>query len=250
MPLSPNRGMVGFENVSFRACTPQFYVVKKFRNPYSHHPILRFVFVCGVIVVTATSTVQQQAENAYTSREFNQCVTAQYVQKGYKTFWGYDIGVYNVASNGSGEEMVGELCASVVTDGKLQVAPCFLPKRFAGPYWIVDYQEGDNEEEGYALISGGQPKNVVTNGQDVNTCGVDESSPCCKTGDGVNNSGLWIFTRQKSPPQDLVDKVRGIAKQKGFATSILFDVTHPDDCDIPDIVGSGRKSRALLRGMK
>jgi hypothetical protein len=207
------------------------------------------------IVVTSTS-VQQQAENAYTSREFNQCVTAQYVKKGYQTFWGYDIGVYNVASNGSGEEMVGELCASVVADGKLQVAPCFLPKRSAGPYWIVDYQEGDDDEEGgYALISGGQPKNVVTNGQDVNTCGLDGSSPCCKTGNGVNNSGLWIFTRQKNPSQELVEKVRTIAKQKGFATSMLFDVTHPDDCNIPDIVGSrtgsntGGNSRTLLRGI-
>lgn len=217
--------------------------------------------VCLAFIVF-TSLVQQQAENAYSSREFNQCVTAQYVKKDSKTFWGYDIGVYNVASNGSGEEMVGELCAAVVTDGQLQVAPCFLPKRSAGPYWIVDYQEGDDDEnEGYALISGGQPKNVVTKGTDVNTCGVDGDSPCCKGGDGVNNSGLWIFTRQKNPPQSLVNEVRNIAKQKGFATSILFDVTHPDDCDVPDIVGGqsgkgsngngdGKRRGLLLRGMK
>jgi lipocalin len=216
--------------------------------------------VFAFIVVTVS--VQQQAENTYSTREFNQCVTAQYVQKDSKTFWGYDIGVYNVASNGNGEEMVGELCASVVADGQLQVAPCFLPKLFAGPYWIVDYQEGDDDEEGYALISGGQPKNLVTEGEDVNTCGIDGSSPCCKTGDGVNNSGLWIFTRQKNPPQSLVENVRTIAKQKGFATSVLFDVTHPDDCDIPDIIGNSNnsdndnnnnsttdgKDRALLRG--
>jgi lipocalin len=193
-------------------------------------------------------TVQQQAENTYTSRDSDQCVTAQYVKKGYKTFWGYDIGVYNVASNGAGDQMVGELCASVQSSGKLKVAPCFLPKWSAGPYWIVDYQEGDDDEDGYALISGGQPKNLVSTGADANTCGKDGTSPCCKTGDGVNNSGLWIFTRQKNASAELVNKVRTIAKEKGFATSVLFDVTHPDDCDIPDIVGSTGKNRALLRG--
>jgi lipocalin len=225
-------------------------------NTYTYTIIFSFIGLLCLAFIVVTSSVQQQAENAYSSREFNQCVTAQYVKKDSKTFWGYDIGVYNVASNGKGKEMVGELCASVVTDGQLQVAPCFLPKRFAGPYWIVDYQEGDDDNEGYALISGGQPKNVVTEGEDVNTCGVDGDSPCCKGGDGVNNSGLWIFTRQKNPPQSFVDKVRTIAKQKGFATSILFDVTHPEDCDIPDIVGSqsgnasGGNRRVLLRGMK
>ena len=35
--------------------------------------------------------------------------------------------------------------------GKLEVAPCFLPTALAGPYWVLDY----SEEEGYALISGG-----------------------------------------------------------------------------------------------
>lgn len=37
--------------------------------------------------------------------------------------------------------------------GKLEVAPCFLPTALAGPYWVLDY----SEEEGYALISGGEP---------------------------------------------------------------------------------------------
>ncbi|KAG7369490.1 hypothetical protein IV203_027236 [Nitzschia inconspicua] len=122
-----------------------------------------------------SSHVQQQAENSYTSRDFNQCVTAQYVRKGYKTFWGYDIGVYNVARNANGRTMVGNLCASVTgSSGKLHVAPCVLPKATAGPYWIVAYEEGDN---GYALISGGQPKNLVTTGNDVNTCGPNGDRP-------------------------------------------------------------------------
>lgn len=211
--------------------------------------------------------VQQQAENTYTLRDYDQCVTAQYVQKGYKTFWGYDIGVYNVARNAAGEEMVGELCASTSTtkgesSGKLQVAPCFLPKWFAGPYWIVDYQE--DPVDGYALISGGQPTTIVPSSQDdddveAEDCGLDGTSPCCKTGDGVNNSGLWIFTRQANATQELVETVRQIAKQKGFATSVLFNVTHPASCnDIPTVAVAGgdggsssngsNSDRALLRG--
>ena len=57
----------------------------------------------------------------------------------------------------------GNLCAyqtdlvpdesSTVNDAKLAVAPCFLPKAFSGPYWIVAY----DEVRGYALILGGQP---------------------------------------------------------------------------------------------
>jgi hypothetical protein len=96
---------------------------------------------------------------------------------------------------------------------------CFSPKRSARPYRIDDYQEGDVEEEGRVLISGGQPKNVVTEGEDVNACGIDGSSPHCTTGHGVNNSGLWIFTRQKHPSQGLVEKVRTVAKENVFATS-------------------------------
>lgn len=187
--------------------------------------------------------VQQQAENAYTSREFDQCVTAQYVQKDYKTFWGYDIGVYNVAASQDGETMVGELCAFAQNQerGKLAVAPCFLPKFAAGPYWIVDY----DETLGYALISGGQPKFTVTDvPDDLNNCGVNGTDPCCKTGNGINNSGLWIFTRETNPSTDLVNTVRSIAKQKGFATSVLFDVSHPETCNIPDIIGTGDAAAA------
>jgi hypothetical protein len=112
----------------------------------------------------------------------------------------------------------GSICvAYVVTVRKLQVEPCFLPKRSARPYRIDDYEEGDVEEEGRVLISGGQPKNVVNEGEDVNAC--DGSSPHCTTGHGVNNIGLCIFTRQKDPLQGLVEKVRTIAKENVFATS-------------------------------
>jgi lipocalin len=128
--------------------------------------------------------VQKQAENEYSSKEFGRCVTAEYTPKNSKTFWGYNIGVNNRAESDDGRTIGGDLCASSTNkSGQLQVAPCFLPKALAGPYWVVAY----NEDQGYALVSGGQPKYV----KDKTGCGPDGSSPCCKTGDGINNSGLW-----------------------------------------------------------
>merc|ERR1711963_169321 len=87
----------------------------------------------------------------------------------------------------------GDICAQVPNDNEpaaLRVAPCFLPTFLGGPYWVLDY----NEQEGYALISGGQP--------------TIETDQGCKTGDGTNDSGLWIFTREVFPAAGLVQKVR------------------------------------------
>jgi hypothetical protein len=79
-----------------------------------------------------------------------------------------------------------------------EVAPCFLPSSFAGPYWIVAF----SVQEGWALVSGGPPTLPGANGT-------------CRTGTGVNGSGLWIFTRQQRRDGAIVDKVRAIAAQKG-----------------------------------
>merc|ERR1711865_696780 len=90
---------------------------------------------------------------------------------------------------GNGASQSGGLCADFDKDmpSQLGVAPCFLPQWFAGPYWIVSYREG--AKDGYALVSGGQPENVIEGETD---CGAGGAEPCCKTGDGVNNSGLWF----------------------------------------------------------
>ncbi|CAJ1395425.1 unnamed protein product [Effrenium voratum] len=95
---------------------------------------------------------------------------------------------------------------AVEWNGKLEVAPCFLPSIAAGPYWVIDYDEA----AGYALISGGAPQNEGTDG--------------CRTGSGTNNAGLWIFTRSQKRDEALVQKVRSIAAQKGFDLSVLNDV--------------------------
>ncbi|KAL7544809.1 hypothetical protein ACHAWF_008174, partial [Thalassiosira exigua] len=118
--------------------------------------------------------VHQQAETLYLPNGRDFCVTAEYSILEAPTFWGYTVGVRNSDRDEQGDEREGDLCAynEAETPSKLAVAPCFLPKIAAGPYWVVAYDEA----EGYALVSGGQPKILGENGG-------------CKTGRGVNNSG-------------------------------------------------------------
>ena len=110
-----------------------------------------------------------------------------------------------------------------VGDGsKLAVAPCFLPKAFSGPYWIVAYDEG----MGYALISGGQP--------DLLSFDSKGDFVGCTTGAGINNSGLWIFSRSSYRDEGLISFVRGLAVEMGFDVSVLNDVDQSSEtCGYP-----------------
>lgn len=164
--------------------------------------------------ISAPWYIQQQMAIQYLPVENNICVEARYSYK--KGFWpGQTIAVQNFARkpDGSQRDTAGFLCAGPGKDttdpAKLQVGPCFLPQLegvFSGPYWIIAY----NEAEGYALVSGGQPYIQMANG--------------CATGTGINNSGLWILTRQQLRNEVLVQKVRQIALQQGFDISVLNDV--------------------------
>lgn len=146
------------------------------------------------------------------------CIHADYQKLARKTFWGYDIQVHNVAADDAPPHGVHDsgafICAKIVdaSAGKLAVGPCFLPSSFAGPYWVIAY----DESEGYALISGGPPTQPTPNG--------------CRTGTGVNDAGLWIFTRTQSRDEALVQKVRHIATDKGFDVSVLEHVNQTQ-CD-------------------
>lgn len=159
--------------------------------------------------------IQQQMAVNYLPKSQNRCVYADYKLR-EKSFWGYDVSVHNHAEEVAAPHKVHDsgstLCAKVVdkSRGKLEVAPCFLPTIAAGPYWVLDY----SEDEGYALISGGAPSQVGTDG--------------CRTGSGTNGAGLWIFTRQQKADEALVQKVRGIAKAKGFDLSVLNPVDQSD----------------------
>jgi lipocalin len=152
--------------------------------------------------------VQQQAVTEYTPLEQNFCTKAEYSIKKNKSFLGYEIDVNNSAQDANGNNFGGKLCAAIDSPGKLRVAPCLVPPIFAGPYWVVAYDEA----EGYALVSGGQPTIPSDKGDG------------CRTGDGINNSGLWIFTRSQARDDKLVEKVREIALNEGFDLEVLNDV--------------------------
>lgn len=174
--------------------------------------------------------MQQQAVNTYLPTENFFCVRASYEEKSRPSFlWRYTIEVNNVAKDATGNEFGGELCAFQKDSNdpaKLAVAPCFLPKAFAGDYWVIAY----DESAGYALVSGGQP--TIKN----------ETSGGCQTGTGVNDSGLWIFTRQQTRDDNVVDAARKIAQAEGFDLSVLLDVEQ-EGC----VYDSG--SRRGLRGI-
>lgn len=156
----------------------------------------------------------QQAENSYSPLDQNFCVRAQYTVREDPTFFGYTVDVNNQDQNEFGAGRDGNLCAyqTDAADSKLAVAPCFLPKFLAGPYWVVTY----NNEEGYALIAGGQPT--------IASYDADNKFIGCKSGTGINNSGLWIFSRSQTRNETLISTVRDIASEKGFDVTVLNDV--------------------------
>lgn len=165
--------------------------------------------------------IQQQAETLYLPEKENYCVSARYTVLQKKTLLGYDVKVRNVAYEKDGKiHDSGDLIYAKIVDantGKLEVAPSFLPSTFAGDYWVIDY----SEEEGYALISGGAPKVTGKDG-------------LCRTGKGVNQAGLWIFTRQQTRNDVLVQKVRGIAQKMGFDLTVLNDVDQSNCPPLPE----------------
>lgn len=151
--------------------------------------------------------VQEQMIISYLPADYLRCVTAEYKLLDKPTLFGYDIKVMNHAENKDGKALgpLTTICAQIVnaTAGKLKVSPCFLPSFLAGPYWVVAF----NKAEGWSLVSGGPPTESGTDG--------------CKTGTGTNDSGLWIFTRKQERDEGLVQKIKGIARAKGFDTGVL-----------------------------
>lgn len=169
--------------------------------------------------ISARWYAQMQMTIGYLPADSNNCVNAMYTKNSKPTFpWGWTVEVNNYARYDSGEPRPATLCAYNADESdpaKLAVAPCFLPRNLGGPYWVLSY----SEEEGYALISGGQPTISTPNG--------------CRTGTGTNDSGLWIFTRDRFASDELVAKVEQIAKEKGFDTSVLNRVRQDETCRGP-----------------
>ena len=161
--------------------------------------------------------VHEQAETTYLPLSRNYCVTAEYKLLDKPTpFFGYTIEVTNQAQDEARQGTFGGTIYAAETNesdpSKLEVAPGFLPRFLAGPYWIVDY----NETEGYALVIGGPPQ--VKN----------KDTGKCRTNNRwiTSSGGLWIFTRDSERDDALIEKVKSIASDLELDTSVLNEVDH------------------------
>lgn len=159
--------------------------------------------------------IQMQMPTSYLPSSFERCVTAEYEMLAAATLLGYNIKVHNHAENGDGKALgpLTTICSKVLdaSEGKAVVSPCFLPSFLAGAYWVVAF----SVTEEWAVVSGGPPTIATPTG--------------CKTGAGVNGSGLWIFTRQRQPPPATIDTALAAALAKGFDVSVL-DVIDQSNC--------------------
>eukprot|EP00937_MAST-01D_sp_MAST-1D-sp2_P006571 g6571.t1 len=164
----------------------------------------------------------EQMAITYLPKTWFYCVTATY------TFTSSDeIHVANYANKGKVNGVVeqsdknvpfGGICGSVTnaneTAAKLSVGPCKLPQWVPGargPYWVLAAGPSAAKYD-WALISGGQPTHEAAGG--------------CRTGTGINGSGLWIFLRSKTRDEPTVGMVRALAAKQGFDLSVLHNVTH------------------------
>ena len=167
--------------------------------------------------------IHQQMPILYLPARDNFCVTAEYSRLdsgGLKVHNYANVNRVNgeVYDSDKNIGFLGGICADVPdakSPAKLSVGPCYVPKWLPaarGPYWVLAVGGASASRYDWALISGGQP--------------TDKEAGGCRTGFGINNSGLWIFTRSSIRDEALLQKIRSLAEAKGFDLSVLKDVEH------------------------
>ena len=169
----------------------------------------------------ATWYIQEQQINGYQKREDLYCVAATYNKDNSSKvpfFKGTVLSVYNYANfnktNGYSLNNSTILCARQPNSNnpeKLLVAPCFLPNILGGPYWILAAGPEPTNYE-WAVVIGGQPSVRVSN------------TTCTTKLIGINNSGLWIFSREKLLNLDTLNKIKEIITSKNVSTEKLLPV--------------------------
>eukprot|EP00005_Dracoamoeba_jomungandri_P001913 CAMPEP_0174262126 /NCGR_PEP_ID=MMETSP0439-20130205/12787_1 /TAXON_ID=0 /ORGANISM="Stereomyxa ramosa, Strain Chinc5" /LENGTH=181 /DNA_ID=CAMNT_0015346773 /DNA_START=119 /DNA_END=661 /DNA_ORIENTATION=- len=160
--------------------------------------------------ISAPWYAQQQMAVIYLPEDENYCVYTRYTR-----IDATNLQVHNYANEGkvNGKVHSTDSLKATILDPKipsqLAVGPDFLPPSLYGPYWVIAAgPESDNYH--WALVSGGPPTH--------------ESNGACKTGTGVNGSGLWIFSRDQTANSTEVEMVRQLAEKKGFDLSVLHPV--------------------------
>merc|ERR1719231_107364 len=163
--------------------------------------------------------IQEMMAISYEPTERNFCTRAEYSLKDATTV---DVHNSDRLANVTGSQREAHLCAYVKDPSdtaRLAVAPCFLPRSFAGPYWVIaaglygqnaTAADAANDRYDWAIISGGQPTKETPTG--------------CRTGSGSYNSGFWLFAADPIPPAGTVDAMRSIASAQGFDLTVLNPV--------------------------
>lgn len=164
--------------------------------------------------------VHAQNETPYLPTDYNNCVRATYKQTA-PSFFGYTVKVSNVAKSDSGEWKKSDILGMPFLGGqrnpesnglaKFLVAPRFLPKWFAGDYWVLAHENVGDKDKEFAVVCGGQPTIKVEDG-----CTFDKTNE--------NGSGLWIFTRKQERISGIVDQAKQIISRKGISIQELNDV--------------------------
>lgn len=174
--------------------------------------------------IRASWFIQQQQITGYQQENTLYCVaqTLASEDKWVPFFNGPVLSVYNYANvdNVNGESQNKNnftLCARQANESRssdILNAPCFLPNLFAGPYWVIDAGPYSYHYE-WAIVSGGQPTVQYPDGN------------CSTSEEGINGSGLWLFTRISNT--DIVDQYIHIMRDKllnlGYSIKQLLNVT-------------------------
>ena len=90
-----------------------------------------------------------------------------------------------------------------------------MPNLLGGPYWILAVGPKSNQYD-WAIVIGGQPNDRVSN----TTCTTSENT--------INNSGLWIFSREPVMEKNKIDILRDILLKNNISTSKLLNVPQKD----------------------
>lgn len=162
--------------------------------------------------------IQQQQINGYQPRESLFCLVQTLELEGREVpfFDGTVISVYNYGNmnevNGPPSNDDNQtLCArqeDPADRARIINAPCFLPNVLAGPYWVVAADVVDYE---WAIVSGGAPTEVYDDG-------------CTTRLEGVNDAGLWLFSRTPVAPAEQVEAMRAVLRNMGYTLQELLPV--------------------------
>lgn len=181
--------------------------------------------------------VQQQQPTRYQPSSDLFCVRASYAFESDATdadaLARASVAVLNTANRGAVDgppqnarrtklRAVVDPSARASSPSKLRVGPRFLPRAAYGPYWIVAVSPATPGEGGYdwAVVSGGAPT-------------IPGATPgTCRTGEGVNDAGLWLFSRDPVASEDAIAAMRAAAEAKGFDLSRLENVEQRE-CEYP-----------------